>query len=75
MTQWVISTKKADFKAIAAEFGIDQVTARLIRNRGIEGSENIRKYLHGTLNDIPSPRLLKDAEKAAEILKEKGFIA
>ena len=71
MTQWVISTKKADFKAIAAEFGIDQVTARLIRNRGIEGSENIRKYLHGTLNDIPSPRLLKDAEKAAEILARK----
>ncbi len=71
MAQWVISAKKADFKAIAAEFGIDQVTARIIRNRDIEGMENIRKYLYGTLEDIPSPGLLKDAEKAADIIAKK----
>ena len=71
MAQWVISAKKADFKAIATEFGIDQVTARIIRNRDIEGMENIRKYLYGTLEDIPSPGLLKDAEKAADIIAKK----
>ena len=71
MAQWVISAKRADFKAIAEEFGIDQVTARIIRNRDIEGMENIRKYLYGTLADIPSPHLLKDADKAADILVKK----
>ena len=34
---WMLQTKKADFKQIGARFRIDPVTARIIRNRGIEG--------------------------------------
>lgn len=37
MEKWVVSAKRADFQAIAEKFGIDQVTARLIRNRDIVG--------------------------------------
>ena len=32
---WMLQTKRADFGAIAEYFGIDPVTARVIRNRGI----------------------------------------
>lgn len=39
---WMLQTKRADFDGIARQFGIDPVTARVIRNRGIEGRENIR---------------------------------
>ena len=44
---WMLQTKKADFNRIAERFGIDPVTARIIRNRGIEGEEQIDRYLNG----------------------------
>lgn len=71
MEKWVISAKRADFKAIAAKFGIDQVTARLIRNRDVIGEDAIREYLHGDIRDLHNPHLLKDADKLVEILTEK----
>lgn len=71
MEKWVVTAKKADFNTIGAEFGIDPVIARLIRNREVTGSDGIREYLHGSLRDVPSPWLLKDMKKAVEILMEK----
>ena len=49
---WMLQTKKADFKQIGARFRIDPVTARIIRNRGIEGEAAIDRYLNGTLDDL-----------------------
>mgnify|MGYP000736047480 FL=1 len=57
------NSKKADFQKIGQTFGIDPVIARLIRNRDVEGMENIRSYLYGTLEELPSPWLLKDMKK------------
>lgn len=71
MEKWVVSAKRADFKKIAEKFGIDQVTARIIRNRDVVGEEAIEQYLFGTLKDLHAPRQMKDIELAAEILKEK----
>ena len=68
MEKWVVSAKRADFQAIAEKFGIDQVTARLIRNRDIVGEPEIRQYLYGTKEDFYDPHLLKDADKLVEIL-------
>ncbi len=71
MENWLVSMKRADFKAIAARFGIDQVTARLIRNRDVIGDEAIEKYLNGTPDDLYPPHLMKDMDKACDILLEK----
>ena len=71
MEKWVVTAKKADFQKIGQTFDIDPVIARLIRNRDVEGMENIRSYLYGTLEELPSPWLLKDMKKAVEILKDK----
>ena len=71
MEKWVVTAKKADFQKIGQTFGIDPVIARLIRNRDVEGMEKIRSYLYGTLEELPSPWLLKDMKKAVEILKDK----
>lgn len=68
---WMLQTKRADFDGIARQFGIDQVTARVIRNRGIEGRENIERYLYGDLDSLYSPWLLKDMRPAVDILKRK----
>lgn len=71
MEKWYVAAKKADFKGIAERFGIDQVTARIIRNREVVEEEEIRKYLYGTIEDLYSPYTMKDIQKAAGILKEK----
>lgn len=71
MEKWMVSAKKADFKKIAEKFGIDQVTARIIRNRDIVGEESIDEYLHGTLKYLHNPRKMKDIEHAVSILQEK----
>ena len=52
MQQWLVINKKADFKGIGERFGIDQVTARIIRNREVIEQEEIRKYLYGNLSDL-----------------------
>ena len=68
---WMLQTKRADFDGIARQFGIDPVTARVIRNRGIEGRENIERYLYGDLDSLYSPWILKDMRPAVDILKRK----
>lgn len=67
----MVAAKRADFKGIGERFGIDQVTARIIRNRDVIGEKAIEKYLHGSRKDFYSPWLLKDMEKAVTILQEK----
>ena len=71
MGKWMVAAKRADFKGIGERFGIDQVTARIIRNRDVIGEKAIEKYLHGSRKDFYSPWLLKDMEKAVAILQEK----
>ena len=63
--------KKADFKAIGEKYQIDQVTARIIRNRDVIEEEDIRKFLKGDLKDLYNPHLLKDGELLVDILMEK----
>lgn len=69
--KWFVSAKKADFQAIGQRFGIDQVTARIIINRGITGEEAIAAYLSCSRKQLHAPHLLKDAEKGAAILARK----
>ncbi len=71
MEKWMVAAKRADFKGIGERFGIDQVTARIIRNRDVIGEKAIEKYLHGSRKDFYSPWLLRDMEKAVAILQEK----
>lgn len=71
MEKWVIMRKGADFRAIAEKFHIQPVIARLIRNRDVIGDENINLYLNGTIADLHDGMLLKDMDKAVDILREK----
>lgn len=70
-SKWMVYAKKADFKQIASEYGIDQVLARIIRNRDICGSKDIDMYLNGNLNDIHNPHRMKDADKFVDIITKK----
>lgn len=67
--RWRLYAKKADFAAISKAYGINQVTARIMRNRGVETKEEIESYLKGDLDYISDPALMKDADKAASLLE------
>ena len=71
MEKWFVSAKRADFQEIGRKFGIDAVTARLIRNRAVVEDEAVWEYLYGSRKDLYAPQLMKDCRKTAEILKEK----
>ena len=71
MERWVVLNKKADFYGIGQKFGIDPVIARLIRNRDIIEEKEIEQYLFGTIESLPSPKEMKDMEKATDILVSK----
>lgn len=68
---WMLQTKRADFNEMAELHHISPVTARIIRNRDVSGPDAVEKYLRGGLDDLYSPCLLKDMDRAVLILKEK----
>lgn len=71
MAKWMVSAKKADFNAMAQRFQIDPVIARIIRNRDIIEDEEIALFLHGTLDNLHNPRLLRDMDKAVAFMLSK----
>lgn len=71
MEKWYITTKKADFDALARKYKIDPVIARLIRNRNVITEEEYDLYLNGTLDSLHSPWLMKDMEKAVNMIQNK----
>ena len=71
MEKWYVAAKRADFQAIGEKFHIDQVIARIIRNRDVVGDEAIDEYLNGTLEHLHSPELLDGCREAADLLLKK----
>lgn len=71
MEKWYVAAKRADFQAIGEKFHIDQVIARIIRNRDVVGDEAIDEYLNGTLEHLHSPELLDGCREAVDLLLKK----
>ena len=71
MEKWFVAMKKADFNGIAEKYQISPIIARLMRNRDVIGDEAIDFYLNGTVEDLYDGLLMKDMDRAGDILKEK----
>lgn len=67
--EWRVYGKSADFKAIGERYNIDQVVARIIRNRDIITPQQYDEYINADLSNLHSPWKLKDMDKAADIVK------
>ncbi len=70
MEKWYVEVKKADFDKIADRFHISPVVARLLRNRDMIKDEEIDLFLNGTEENLHSPFLMADMEKAVILMKE-----
>lgn len=71
MSRWMQYRLKADFNTIGSRYNISDVIARIIFNRGIHNDRDFNMYVNGSMKDLHDPHLLKDANKAVDILKEK----
>ena len=75
MEKWYVSAKKADFDKWAQKFHISPVVARILRNRDLVTEEEVDRFLHGKLDDCYTPWLLKDMDRAVDLIlqaKEEG---
>ena len=71
MEKWFVAMKKADFNGIAEKYQISPIIARLMRNRDVIGDDAIDFYLNGTVENLYDGLLMKDMDRAVDILKEK----
>ncbi len=71
MEKWVLLRKGADFRHISETFHISPRIASLIRNRDILGDEAISHYLNGTIADLNDGMLMKDMDRAVDVLSKK----
>ena len=71
MERWVLLRKGADFEAIGKKYQVSPRLECLIRNRDVIGEEAVDRYLNGTISDLYDGMLMKDMDKAIDILKEK----
>lgn len=67
----MVAAKRADFDAISQKYHIDPVLARIIRNRDVVEDKDIDRFLNGTREHLYAPGLLKDMDRAVDILLEK----
>lgn len=80
MAKWMVANKKADFDRLAQEFGIRNITARLIANRLINSRETeeqdcsdeaVRRYLYGDLSMLHDPHEMADMDKGAAVMRDR----
>ena len=70
MGNYYLYCKKADFAAIADEFHITPMTARILRNRDLCSNEEIRAFLNGTLTSLHDPYLMKGMTEAVAMIRK-----
>ena len=68
MEKWFVINKKADFEELGRKFGINPVTARLIRNRDVISEEAFERYLKGSIAEANDQHLLKDVDHLCAVL-------
>lgn len=66
MAKWVVTAKGADYKSISGELGVDQVIARIMRNRGLNTVDDMKQFLGGREEDCHDPMLLNDMDLAVK---------
>lgn len=71
--EWALRVPDAALvRQIVAETGLSHTAARIMANRDVVANGGAGRFLHGTLNDLSSPFLMRDLEKAARRIVEAG---
>lgn len=68
---WILRNRGRESAVVAEKFGVSEVLARIILNRGFETEQEIRRYLSDDLSDAYDPACMKDMEKGCRIMRDK----
>lgn len=71
MEKWFLKNKRGDALALAGALQISPVLAKILINREVNTEEIAKTYLEGDLQGLHDAGLLKDVDRAAEILWKK----
>ncbi len=69
--KWMIYSKKADFDGFGRALGVSPIVSRIMRNRDLETLEQQREFLTLSLDELHSPSLMKDMDRATDIILSK----
>ncbi len=69
--KWMVHSKKADFDGFAKVLGVSPIVTRIMRNKDLETIDEQRKFLDNSLENMHNPSLMKDMDKAIDIIKLK----
>jgi single-stranded-DNA-specific exonuclease len=67
--KWLIRNTSKDIKALAKNSGVSEVVAKILINRGFENEIQIKKFMRASIEDLYDPFLMKDMDKATELIK------
>ena len=71
LEKWMVHSKKADFDGFAKALGVSPIVARIMRNKDLETIEAQREFLDNSLSNMHNPSLMKDMDKAIDIIIKK----
>lgn len=66
----MLKNVKFDTKRIVQELNCSEIVARILVNRGMTDKDKAYKFINATVEQMYEPRLMKDIEKGALIIKE-----
>lgn len=69
MERWMLKNIKFDTRKMAQELKCSEIVAKLLVNRGITVKDIAFKYINPTVEQLYEPRLMKDIEKGAALIK------
>ncbi|MBN4049392.1 single-stranded-DNA-specific exonuclease RecJ, partial [bacterium AH-315-N14] len=67
--KWLIRSTSKDIRTLAKDSGVSEVIAKILINRGFQNKIDIKKFMTACLEDLYDPFLMKDMEKATELIK------
>lgn len=70
LEKWLLRNVKANVNRLSKEFGINDVLTRILLNRGIYNKNEEMRFINPSLNMLYNPKLMKDIEKGAFIIKD-----
>ncbi len=70
MEKWFIKNRPGDVEAISKEFKLPNYISKILVNRGLIDRRSIESFINPSLEKLYDPRLLKDLDKAVNILED-----
>ncbi|MBU3159088.1 single-stranded-DNA-specific exonuclease RecJ [Clostridium frigoris] len=67
--KWLLRNTTKDISLLANKSGVSPVVAKILIDRGFDNEIAIKKFMRASIKDLYDPFLMKDMEKAIDIIK------